>query len=50
MNESKKKTLEELIEIVNDLDYQSVLLLVNGANMLKAKEQLDRKRLEQKAG
>lgn len=42
MKEQKRKAIEDLIGIVNELDMSSITLLSNGANMLRAKEQLDK--------
>lgn len=41
MDDEKKKVVCELIKTVNNLDLASIMLLANGANMLRAKEQLD---------
>ena len=43
MEGQKKQAIIELLEIVNNLDMSSILILNSGANMLKAKENLDRK-------
>lgn len=41
MDEQKKKAIAELIQTVNELDLPSVMLLANGANMLRARENID---------
>lgn len=41
MDDQKKKAISELIKAVNELDLASVMLLANGANMLRTKEKLD---------
>lgn len=41
MDDQKKKALTELIQTANELDLASVTLLLNGANMLQARENLD---------
>lgn len=41
MDDQKKKAISELIQTINELDLASVILLANGANMLRTKEKLD---------
>lgn len=52
MDDKKKQAVAELVKIVNELDLSSVTLLSNGADMLKAKERLEKSedRLSQKVG
>ena len=45
MEEQKRKAITDLIEVINDLDLASIMLLGNGANMLRAKEKMDLKDL-----
>lgn len=45
MDEQKRKAIIDLIETVNDLSLTSILLIGNGANMLRAKEKMDLKDL-----
>lgn len=41
MDNQKRKAISDLIQTVNELDLASVMLLANGANMLRARESID---------
>lgn len=41
MDEKKRKAITDLIQTIKELDLTSIMLLANGANMLRAKEKLD---------
>lgn len=43
MTDQRKQEITELINIVNELDPLSLMLLTTGANMLKAKEQMEKR-------
>ena len=45
MSEEKKKKLEDFIEIVDQLDPVSFLLMQNNAKVLLARDQLERERM-----
>lgn len=42
MTTQKRQELTDLIEIINQLDEQSITLLKSGADMLRARERMDR--------
>ena len=41
MSEEKKKMISEIVETLKPLDKPSLLLIKSGAEMLKAREELD---------
>ena len=41
MTTQKRQELSDLIEIINQLDEQSITLLKSGADMLRARERMD---------
>lgn len=43
MDEQKRKAITDLIEVINDLNLSSIVILGSGANMLRAKEKMESK-------
>lgn len=48
MSEEKKKDLEEMIDVLKDLDEESLLILNTGAQMLKARQDMNKSEKERK--
>jgi len=44
LSDEKKKDIEETVEVLKQLDRNSLLLIKNGAEMLKARQDMDEKR------
>ena len=44
MSEEKKKEIKETVEVLKQLDKNSLLLIKSGAEMLKARQQLENSR------
>ena len=43
MNEEKKKDIRETIEMLKQLDEKALLLIKNGVELLKARQDLEKK-------
>ncbi len=41
MNKAKKEHIEKTVQILNQLDEKSLLLIVSGAKLLAARQELD---------
>ena len=41
MSDENKKDIEEMVEIMKSLDKESVLILTSGAQMLKARQEME---------
>lgn len=48
MSEEKKKDLEEMVDVLKDLDEESLLILNTGAQMLKARQEMSKTEKERK--
>lgn len=48
MSEEKKKDLEEMVNVLKDLDEESLLILNTGAQMLKARQDMSETEKERK--
>ena len=48
MSEEKKKDLEEMVDVLKDLDEESLLILNTGAQMLKARQDMSKTEKERK--
>ena len=48
MSEEKKKDLEEMVDVLRDLDEESLLILNTGAQMLKARQDMSKTEKERK--
>lgn len=48
MSEEKKKDLEEMVDVLKDLDEESLLILNTGAQMLKARQDMSKTEEERK--
>ncbi len=48
MSEEKKKDLEEMVDVLKDLDEESLLILNTGAQMLKARQDMNKSEKERK--
>ncbi|MDE5802152.1 MAG: hypothetical protein K2I22_04445 [Lachnospiraceae bacterium] len=48
MSEKKEKKIEKIVQILRQLDETSLLLVVNGANLLAARQEMEKKKELQK--
>lgn len=48
MSEKQKREIEEIVENLKQMDESSLLLMKSNSEVLKARDALDRKELEQK--
>lgn len=44
MSEEKEKRIEKMVQILKQLDETSLLLVVNGANLLAARQEIAKKK------
>lgn len=49
MSNENKKDIEEMVDILKGLDHQSLLIVQSGAQMLKARQDMDEVRVLQEA-
>lgn len=49
MSDENKKDIEEMVDILKGLDKQSLLIVQSGAQMLKARQDMDDEKMLQEA-